>query len=116
MISIYKLTVDGDSQCYIGSTKRDPEERLLEHARPGNKCASRALFKLGKVHMEVIAQCDPNERDRIEKYHILNTPGTVNKCLPGDFVFKFKSPRRRAVPIKPPSSPTSPESSSESLT
>ena len=105
-ISIYKLTVDGYKACYIGSTKRDPHERFLEHARAGNRCASRVLFKLGQpVRMEIVAKCTQAERDNIEKYHILNTPHTINRTIPGDYSFlDFKRTQEPpAAPVEPPS-------------
>lgn len=104
MISIYKLYIDGRNECYIGSTKRDPAERLLEHGRLGNKCASRTLFKLGTVKMEVLDTCDHNSRDAVEKRYILNTPGAINRCLPGDIVWSNQNPKRPTAPSKRPSS------------
>jgi len=109
MISIYKLTVDGRLECYVGSTKRDPAERLLEHARPGNRCASKALFRLGEVRLEILETCDPNSRDNREKYWILNTPGAINRCLPGDVMYRPRTNRnrvQRVAPAVPHASPT----------
>ena len=103
MISIYKLTVEGRQECYVGSTKRDPAERLLEHARPGNRCASKALFRLGEVSLEILETCDPNSRDAREKFWILNTPGAINRCLPGDIMYRTKRTRgQRVAPGVPP--------------
>lgn len=125
-ISIYKLSVDGYKATYIGSTRRDPHIRFLEHARSGNRCASRVLFKLGlPVKMEIITTCSVPERDEIEKYHILNTPHTINRTLPGDYSFmEFKSTLNPKPPaelrelpssLTPPRSPLAPSPPSPCL-
>ena len=105
-ISIYKLTVDGYNACYIGSTKRDPQQRFLEHAKSSNRCTSRLLFRLGKpVRMEVVATCTQEERDSVEKYHILNTPHAINRTIPGDYSFlEFK--QTQAPPTEPEEPPS----------
>ena len=110
-ISIYKLTVDGYKACYIGSTKRDPHERFLEHARAGNRCASRVLFRLGQpVKMEIVAKCTQAERDNIEKYHILNTPHTINRTIPGDYSFLDFKRTATTLIQEPPAAPVEPPS------
>ena len=108
MISIYKLSIPNRKECYIGSTKRSVHERLLEHKRPGNRCISRNLCKLGEIQIQVMEECDANTRDEREQYWIRNTPGVINKTEPTiqeTRVVRAKTPSsRRRVQKKPPSS------------
>ena len=116
MIIIYKLSIDNIKECYIGSTKRSIHERLLEHKRPGNRCISRNLCKLGNIKIQVLEQCDANARDEREQYWIRSTPGAINKTIPnliqGKRVERVKKPSsntaiQKALKAKPgPSLPS----------
>jgi hypothetical protein len=93
-INFYKITSTNTDKVYVGSTKKDINERLQNHE------AHYRLFKDGKYHNVTsfeILECkdykiellenkvcqSKEERDTVECKYIINTPNTVNKYLPG---------------------------------
>jgi hypothetical protein len=93
-INFYKITSANTDKVYIGSTKKDINERLQNHE------AQYRLFKDGKYHNVTsfeILECkdykiellenkvcqSKEERDTVECKYIINTHNTVNKYLPG---------------------------------
>ncbi len=63
MYTVYKITNKTNGQAYIGVTRRSPEQRLREHARPNHG----SLTKLGKAIKEFGA-------DAFEVESLLSTP------------------------------------------
>ena len=93
-INFYKITSANTNKLYVGSTKKDINERLQNHE------AHCRLFRDGKYNYVTsfeILECkdykiellenkicqNKEERDTVECKYIVNTPNTVNKCLPG---------------------------------
>ena len=74
MITIYRL-YNEHGQCYIGSTRKNPWRRLLEHKvnyTAGNRSiSSYDLFDVGaRVDMEPLEICGKEDRMQYEKYWI----------------------------------------------
>ena len=93
-INFYKITSTNTDKVYVGSTKKDINERLNQHE------AHHRLFKDGKTNyitsFEILEYKDykiellenkicesKEERGTVECNYIINTPNTVNKMLPG---------------------------------
>jgi hypothetical protein len=87
MVSIYRLFVEGEDLCYVGSTALSLEKRLASHrknsTRENRLCTSHILFYLGEVQIELLESCNDADRKERERYWIENTPNVVNKCIPG---------------------------------
>ncbi len=93
-INFYKISSANTDKVYVGSTKKDINERLKQHETDYRN------FKDGKYHFVTsfeILECkdykiellenkicqNKEERDTVECKYIINTPNTVNKYLPG---------------------------------
>jgi hypothetical protein len=83
MVYIYRLYVEDRMESYVGSTAGELSTRLKDHRAKGNHATARILFTLGVVKMEVLEICEEETRYVRERYWIENTPGVVNKALPG---------------------------------
>ena len=88
---IYKLSVIGELDCYIGSTTKPLAHRLAQHKfaaqSPTQKqSAACVLFALGDVAIELVEEysCTTIEELRArERYWIEETPTAANKNIPG---------------------------------
>lgn len=81
MITIYRL-YNKDGKCYIGSTRKNPWRRFLEHKtnyKAGNRAiSSYDLFDVSsRVDMEPLEICSEEDRMSYEKYWIGQFKETV---------------------------------------
>ena len=94
LINFYSIVSNNSDKVYVGSTKKSIAERLNQHEKDykqfqdgkARKCMSYDILELQDYSIQLIEtkDCkDRTERDTIECYHIINTPNTVNKMMPG---------------------------------
>ena len=94
LINFYKITSPNTPKVYVGSTVKPLEERLLRHTLDyvnynngyGNRTTSHEIliFNNYSIHLLESALClTKDDRNNIERKHILNTPNHVNIKLPG---------------------------------
>ena len=93
-INFYKITSTNTDKVYVGSTKKDINERLNQHEQDYKR------YQDGKFHyitsFEILEYKDykiellenkicesKEERSTLECKYIINTPNTVNRNLPG---------------------------------
>ena len=91
---VYKLSVPGcDDYCYIGSTVSDVATRLSQHKSDAVRhattdwecsCASRFLFELGEVQIELLEEVQGSKNDLLdaERRWIEKTPTAINTNKP----------------------------------
>jgi hypothetical protein len=93
-INFYKITSANTDKVYVGSTKKDINERLNQHEthyrnfKEGkfNYVTSFEILECKDYKIELIENkiCESKEqRDTVECNYIINTPNTVNRNLPG---------------------------------
>ena len=78
MAKIYKIT-DNLGQIYIGSTTRPLTRRFIEHKSHYSKCRSKLLMD-NEPSIELIEECNIEDRLKRERYYITNYPECVNKA------------------------------------
>ncbi len=91
---IYKLTSSNGNLCYVGSTTRSLDKRLLEHLNSyncwkDNKCSYITSFKVIEDETETIIellenyQCNSRKELEIRERHYIESNKCVNKTIPG---------------------------------
>ena len=94
LVNFYKITSTNTNLIYVGSTVHSIHERLLRHELDyvnykngyGNRTTSHEIliFDNYSIHLLESALClTKDDRNNIERKHILNTPNHVNIKLPG---------------------------------
>jgi inorganic triphosphatase YgiF len=87
---IYKIVDNTSDKVYIGSTCKTLKRRLTAHEEYyrnylyGTVCyiTSYDIIKNGNYHIELIEELNATNKKELEdreRYHIMNTPNTVNK-------------------------------------
>ena len=107
-VNFYKIVSENTDKVYVGSTKKTIEERLRNHETNYN------LFKDGKYHYvssyDILEQKDfkiqlietkdcetRKDRNTIECQHIINTPNTTNKYLPGRTRVQYRQDHKEDI-------------------
>ncbi len=93
-INFYKITSTNTDKVYVGSTKKDINDRLKQHDRDYKKyqdgktnyITSFEILECKDYKIELLENkiCESKEeRNTLECNYIINTPNTVNRNLPG---------------------------------
>ena len=94
LINFYRIVSSNTEKVYVGSTEHTIEERLRGHeydykhfqeSKDNYKTSFDILeLKEYSIHLIETLECETRkDRDTIECKHIINTPNTVNKYMPG---------------------------------
>ena len=88
-VSIYKISSELTDLIYVGSTTKKLNERLCGHRyeftnRSEGKCTSFKIFEIDpNCSIDLIEECNEENRYEREGWWVINTPNCVNKYLPG---------------------------------
>ena len=88
-VNIYKLSCNITNQCYYGSTTKILDYRLQEHKNDYNSflnnkknyITSFEIIKNNDYKIELMENCNEDERDIRESYYIKNFE-CINKVIP----------------------------------
>ena len=94
LVNFYKITSTNSPTVYVGSTRHSIHERLIRHELDyvnynngyGNRTTSHEILIFNNYSIQLLesALClNKDDRNSIERKHILNTPNRVNKVIPG---------------------------------
>ena len=78
MTLIYKIVDNTNGNIYVGSTNQPLCKRMTSHRKSDNRCSSREIIKNNDYDVNILEECNEENRDEREQYYI-DTLSCVNK-------------------------------------